>query len=231
MTDGTTGDVPPEQSRAIPTAIAAVILLSATSGVVDAVDFTRYGVFVANQTGNLVIIFLGIFGEVAETRIPESATSLIMFTVGVVATVAFRKVMKNGLVARGIGLGIEIVTILLSALLVVNITPGTRSVEVIALLAFGQGVQAVVFTHAMGVAVSTTVINTAIVRSVNEFFQHQPLAGFITIGTPMGYAAGALIGSVFYRVNYWLPLVLAALITASASIVLGRARHRGLDVG
>jgi uncharacterized membrane protein YoaK (UPF0700 family) len=49
----------PRRSLAL-AAIALVPLLSAASGAVDAVAYLRYDVFVANQTGNLAFIALGI---------------------------------------------------------------------------------------------------------------------------------------------------------------------------
>lgn len=52
---------PPEgdaDTRFAGPAFAIVMLLAATSGIVDSIAFARFGVFVANQTGNLVIVTL-----------------------------------------------------------------------------------------------------------------------------------------------------------------------------
>ena len=61
---------------------AIVVLLSATSGIVDAVALSRFGVFVANQTGNLVIVSLSLAKEQpVETQI-ASVLALLTFTIG-----------------------------------------------------------------------------------------------------------------------------------------------------
>jgi uncharacterized membrane protein YoaK (UPF0700 family) len=209
---------------------AIVVLLSATSGIVDAVAFARFGVFVANQTGNLVIVSLSLAREQpVETRI-ASVLALGTFTIGVFLAVLLRKVLLRRMPqarTRVVMLSLEAILIALTGLGVV--IWGTKQFAYLAvvMLSLSQSIQAAVVTRIIGLAVQTVVINTALVQSAEAWAVGRRRAAAIAFGTPIGYLLGAFIGAILLRFPPPTALM-SALITAAAALITAHViRVRG----
>ena len=225
---------PPLQSRWVPAAIAVVLLLSMTSGVVDAISYLRFQVFVANQTGNLVIAALSFTDQIDESARIPSLIALAFFVVGVFLAVLLRDRCRDrgmaDIVRRELLLAIEVGLIGVAAILV--LASGDRDVSYasIAILSLGQGFQAVVITRIIGVVVQTVVINAAVVASVEELAARRYRAALITIGTPVGYLVGVFLGAAILSVSAPAALGFAALTAFAATLVVHRVVKHGGEV-
>ena len=220
-------------SRFAGSVFAIVVLLSATSGIVDAVAFARFGVFVANQTGNLVIVALSLAREQpVETQI-ASVLALVTFTIGVFAAVLLRRALLPRLGqprVRVVMLGIEAVLIAITGLGVVLWGAKGFAFAAVILLSLSQAIQAAVVTRIIGIAVQTVVINTALVQSAEAWSAGRRRASAIAFGTPIGYMVGAFAGALLLRFPPPTAL-LTALVTAGAALAVAHAiRVRGASI-
>lgn len=211
-------------------AVLLVFTLAAASGGIDVVAYLRYDVFVANQTGNLVIISLGITQGGTSDPVLPSLVSLIAFMLAVFATAAMRrwltgrgwtdqKVRHRALMVEAIMLAIAALLILIHADDNVQVRYG-----VIALLAISQGIQAVVLVRALGVAVQTVAINGPLVSTLNMAAQGQRYRALVAGAAPLGYALGAGGGALLQIVSSGLTLVVAASF-GIAAVFLGQWYH------
>ena len=212
---------------------AIVVLLSATSGIVDAVAFERFGVFVANQTGNLVIIALGLAKEQSlETRV-ASVIALVTFTVGVFVAVKFRKILRKHMPqsrARVIMLAIEATLIAIAGLCVLIWGEQQAAFVAVFLLSLAQAFQAAVITRIVGLAIQTVVINTALVQSAEAWVGGRKRASTIAFGTPIGYLIGAFAGALLLRFPPPTALWSALLTAAAATAIAHRIRLAGANI-
>ncbi len=213
--------------------VTLVLLLAAASGGIDVVAYLRYDVFVANQTGNLIIISLGITqGEQRDPVLP-SIVSLAAFMLAVLITARIRRV----LVDRNIGeqrvrhqaLITEAVLLVFAALIIVVGFDSNGDVRygVIALLAASQGIQAVVLVRVLGVAVQTVAINGPLVSTLNLAAEGRRWRAIVAGAAPIGYAIGAGSGALLQIVSSGLTLVVSAVFGIAAVFV--GARYRELD--
>lgn len=212
---------------------AIVVLLSGTSGIVDAVAFERFGVFVANQTGNLVIVALGLAREQAlETRI-ASIVALVTFTFGVFLAVQLRKFLRRSMPmarVRVIMLGIEASLIAVVGLGVAIWGAQQIAYLAVALLSLSQAIQAAVITRIVGLAVQTVVINTALVQSAEAWAQGRRRASSIAFGTPIGYLLGAFAGALLLRLPAPTALMSALVTTFAATAIAHQIRVLGARI-
>lgn len=214
----------------VTSAVLLVLMLAAASGGIDVVAYLRYDVFVANQTGNLVIISLGITQGGQSDPVLPSLVSLLAFMVAVFGTAA----MRRWLVGRGStdqrvrhrALMLEAALLAIAALLI--LIHADEHVEVrygvIALLAISQGIQAVVLVRALGVAVQTVAINGPLVSTLNMAAQGQRYRALVAGAAPVGYAIGAGGGALLQIVSSGLTLVVSASF-GIAAVFLGQRYH------
>lgn len=215
--------------RYVPHVFALVLLLSATSGSVDAVAYARFGVFVANQTGNLVIVVLSVLEDNRDRQFEASLVSLVTFTAAVFAAVYLRRMLArrmDGLRVRYIMLSIECALIIIVALGIVFLGTASVTLGSIALLAASQGVQAVVLTRVAGLLVSTVVINVALVQAARAWSEGLRVAGFIALATPLGYLIGVSLALIPLNTLPALALC-GAVCTALIALVIVRQAWRG----
>lgn len=212
--------------------MAVVLLLSATSGIVDAVAYLRYHVFVANQTGNLVIVSLSFVDTNLESARVPSLVGLTAFTIGVFMAVGIR----NLLAARGVKahhirqwfLGTEVLLILVPAVLAIWGLDLTYSLLSIALLSLSQAIQGIVITRFVGYAVQTVVINNAIIAAAEGAGQRDMKAAFVPLSTLAGYAGGAAVGAALLLNRApGIPLLCAVATAFAAAVIVRRVRIKG----
>jgi len=212
---------------------AIVMLLSATSGIVDAVAFSRFGVFVANQTGNLVIVSLSLAREQPVQTQIASVLALVTFTVGVFIAVLIRRALLRRLSqarTRVVMLSAEAALIALTGVGVVIWGTERFAYVAVVMLSLSQAIQAAVVTRIIGLAVQTVVINTALVQSAEAWALGRRRAAAIAFGTPIGYLIGAFAGALLLRFPPPTAL-LSALVTAAAALAIAHViRVRGAAI-
>lgn len=220
--------------RAFATPIfAIVVLLSATSGIVDSIAFERFGVFVANQTGNLVVIALSLAGEQRATTLTACAIALVSFTAGVFIAILMRREMRKrfGIPrARVLTLAIESSLIAITSIGVFVWGTATFAYAAVALLSLSQAFQAAVVTRIVGIVLQTVVINAALVQSAEAWSTGRRRAGAIAFGTPIGYLLGAFAGALLMRSSVHAALFSAVFTAAAATVIAYRIEVRGATI-
>ena len=224
------GDV--ERSLAGPL-FAIVVLLAATSGIVDAIAFARFGVFVANQTGNLVIITLSLTGEQRASTLTACGIALIAFTVGVFIAILIRKALRRRMGiprARVITLVIESGLIILTSVGVLVWGDVEFAYAAVLLLSLSQAFQAAVVTRIVGMAIQTVVINTSLVQSAEAWSMGRRRAAAIAFGTPIGYLLGAFVAALLLKSSAHAALFAGVATAGSATVIAYRIQARGADI-
>ena len=212
---------------------AIVVLLAATSGIVDAIAFTRFGVFVANQTGNLVIITLSLTGEQKASTLTACGIALISFTVGVFAAILLRRALRRrmGITrARAITLVIESGLIVLTSIGVLVWGDVEFAYAAVLLLSLSQAFQAAVVTRIVGMAIQTVVINTSLVQSAEALSMGRRRAAAIAFGTPIGYLLGAFVAALLLKSSAHAALFAGVATAGAATLIAYRIQARGATI-
>ena len=212
---------------------AIVVLLAATSGIVDAIAFARFGVFVANQTGNLVIITLSLTGEQKASTLAACAVALLAFTVGVFIAILIRKALRRRMGiprARVITLIIESGLIIVTSMGVLVWGDREFAYAAILLLSLSQAFQAAVVTRIVGMAIQTVVINTSIVQSAEAWSLGRRRAAAIAFGTPIGYLLGAFVAALLLKSSAPAALFAGVATAGFATVIAYRVQVRGARI-
>ncbi|HET7901933.1 MAG TPA: YoaK family protein [Candidatus Nanopelagicales bacterium] len=225
-------------------AVSITALLAAVSGCVDVVSLVYAEVFVANQTGNLVVVAAASLSDT--DRVWLALTALVAFTLGVLLAAVGRRGLRSRFgqrAARETLLVVEVVLVLVAGVLVWHDPLAThpRLLVPIALLALAQGIQAVLLTRLLGRGVRTVAVTgpltDALVGAVESagtpMAQRDPARrGLlrIAVATPAGYALGALLGALVVRNGLHLGLAVAVLLAIVAAVLARRVEHLGLDL-
>lgn len=212
---------------------AIVVLLAATSGIVDAIAFARFGVFVANQTGNLVIITLSLTGEQRASTLTACGIALVTFTVGVFVAILIRRAVRTKMgVPRA-----RVVTLIIESALIIVTSVGVLvwgdvefAYAAVLLLSLSQAFQAVVVTRIVGMAIQTVVINTSIVQSAEAWSMGRRRAAAIAFGTPIGYLLGALVAALLLKSSAHAALFAGVATAGAATVIAYRIQARGATI-
>lgn len=210
----------------------ALLILTFTTGVVDAVSYLGLGhVFTANMTGNIVLLGFGIAGS-GGLPVISPLVSLGAFLLG--AVIGGRRV--TGL-ARGKpehlarALAIEVAMVGLAALLAlaIDVRPNQFSGDlVIALLALGMGVRNATVRR-IGVADLTT---TVLTMTLTGLAADSPPAHGSGAGSArrvlavLAMLTGAIAGALLLNASLALPLAAAAVLAALTWVVYVPAARR-----
>ena len=212
---------------------AIVVLLAATSGIVDAIAFARFGVFVANQTGNLVIITLSLTGEQKASTLTACGIALIAFTVGVFIAILIRKALRKRMGiprARMLTLVIESGLIVITSFGVLVWGDVEFAYAAVLLLSLSQAFQAAVVTRIVGMAIQTVVINTSIVQSAEAWSIGRRRAAAIAFGTPIGYLLGAFVAALLLKSSAHAALFAGVATAGAATVIAYRIQARGARI-
>ncbi|MFN8167480.1 MAG: YoaK family protein [Candidatus Nanopelagicales bacterium] len=224
-------------------AVALTATLAAVSGAVDVVSLVYAEVFVANQTGNLVVVAAASLSS--PDRVALALTALLFFTVGVVLAAFIRRGLlpRMSLTAvRETQLGVELVLIV-GAGVILYATPADHGLYLLApigLLALAQGIQAVMITRVLGRGVRTVAVTgpltDAIVGGVEAWGRPKPSGGprrrllLLAVATPAGYAVGAALGALAVRAGAHVGLVAAVVLALVAAVIARGVEVRGADI-
>jgi uncharacterized membrane protein YoaK (UPF0700 family) len=221
--------------------LLAAIALAGAAGFVDAHVFVHVTqVFVANMSGNLVL--LGIF--VGDAHWPEVAAHLVaiaLFTAGVAAGTAVHDRRRAAGLPLRPDLLLVVEAILLLGVLLLGVIDGpdrpstvdAMDVPVLALGAFAMGLQTLVIGRVGSVAVTTTYETGAVARVGQESAlaarapesqrRARHLATVKVLGTiVLGYVGGAAAASAASSSPAWL-LVPIAVVGGLAVLLRPRA--------
>jgi uncharacterized membrane protein YoaK (UPF0700 family) len=194
-----------------------LLILTATTGVIDAVSYLGLGrVFSANMTGNVVLLGFGIAGTgglpVLAPLISAAAFLLGAAAGGVLARTSER---RRGQVSAALGIEVALIAVAAGFAAVVHVRAGHASGDVvIALLALGMGVRNAT-VRGLGVPDMTTTVLTMTLTALSA---DSRLAGGTGKGTARRTAAvlamlgGAVVGALAIKSSLILPLVLAAAL-------------------
>jgi uncharacterized membrane protein YoaK (UPF0700 family) len=225
-------------------AVSITALLAGVSGCVDVVSLVYAEVFVANQTGNLVVVAASSLSD--GNRVWLALTALIAFTAGVLLAAVGRRGLRTRFgqrAARETLLVVEVVLVVVAGVLVWRDPLAThpRLLLPIGLLALAQGIQAVLLTRLLGRGVRTVAVTgpltDAIVGSVEAAgtprAERDPARrGLmrIAIATPAGYALGAALGALVVRTGLHLGLAVGVVLALVAAVLARRVERHGLDL-
>jgi uncharacterized membrane protein YoaK (UPF0700 family) len=212
---------------------AIIVLLAATSGIVDAIAFARFGVFVANQTGNLVIVTLSLTGEQKASTLTACGIALISFTAGVFLAVLIRKALRRRMGiprARMMTLVVESALIAVTSVGVLVWGDVNFAYAAVMLLSLSQAFQAAVVTRIVGMAIQTVVINTSLVQSAEALSTGRRRAAAIAFGTPTGYLLGAFVAALLLRTSAHAALLAGVATAGAATAIAYRIQVRGATI-
>jgi uncharacterized membrane protein YoaK (UPF0700 family) len=201
-----------------------LIVLTATTGIIDAVSYLGLGhVFSANMTGNVVLLGFGIAGTAGLPTIAPLISALA-FMVGSVA--GGRLAVASGerrrrQVITAIMAEVALVAIAATFAAAVAVEPNQATGDtVIALLALAMGMRNAT-VRGLGVPDLTTTVLTLTLTALSA---ESPLGGGSGKGTTRRAGAvvamlmGAIVGALAVKSSLVLPLVLAALLALAALI-------------
>jgi uncharacterized membrane protein YoaK (UPF0700 family) len=203
--------------------LAALMSLTVVSGLVDAISYLGLGhVFTANMTGNVVVLGFAAAGA-AGFSVEATLTSLLVFLAGAALTGrAARRITdrRHLLLAT---MAVEAVLVGAAAVVAFVVgTPGSgwARYTVIAILAFAMGMRNAT-VRKLGVRDMTT---TVLTQTLTGLASESSLAGGGSprsgrrAGAVIAMLAGAAVGALmFLRVDAALPLLTAAVLTASTA--------------
>lgn len=221
---------------------AVALVLAVITGYVDAVGFTHmFAVFVANQSGNVILFGIGL-GDLTWEAIWRPALSMTGFVMGVAIGLLLARRIRDGRRAPTL-LALEAVVLVAVAAgagdLAGRTEPyhGARGVVLLALSAFAMGVQTDVIRRVASVSVPTTYSSGTIMKIGDELagaVVHARLSpaarhALVVFGSiVVAYVAGAALGSAIvdeWGHGLWVGAGLCALI----ALWLWRAPLRVVD--
>ncbi len=205
--------------------LAFGVALAAIAGYVDAIGFTRlFGVFPANQSGNVVLFGIAL-GDGSGSGAWRPALAMVAFAAGVVLSYRAGRRLPE-VHRRWALLTVEAIALALLALVVGEGLPahapmdGGKEVLALALAAAAMGIQTDVLRQVSGVAISTTYQSGALVRLSESAADAGSGAGadaarhaLTVVATVMaGYVGGAALGTLVARHwggALWVPVLVA----------------------
>ncbi|MFF5201417.1 YoaK family protein [Micromonospora parva] len=214
--------------------LLVLALTTGTAGFVDAFAFLHYGAFVANQSGNAVLLGIGLAGRHAAW--PESAASLVAFAVGTGVVSQVRTAPGRwSQSSRGLACTVLAMALwtALNVLLDYGRQGGPARVGLAAAGGLAMGALATLFARTAGITTAVT-YQSGTVAKLGERIGRW-LVGPDTgrsrarQGTFLGllaltcYAAGGGLGTVAQQQPLWVP-AWGTLALASLSLLLRTGR-------
>jgi uncharacterized membrane protein YoaK (UPF0700 family) len=222
---------PGERTRAH---LAIAAALAAVAGCVDAVFFGRIAeVFPANQSGNAVLLGIGI-GDGSAGDAWRPAVSIVGFGLGVTAAVVMRSRVRQRrrapmLIAVEFAFLAPIAVVLVGTPRPADELAGGASGILLIATAISMGIQTEVIGRVAGVSVATTYQSGAIARIGELAAQRNrtvALPGLAVLGVVLGgYVTGAALGAATadWGGTLLVPLAVLALLAITLTIVESRS--------
>ena len=208
--------------------VTALLVLTAVTGLVDAVSYLRLGhVFVANMTGN--VVFLGFsIDPAAGLSAVASIIAIAGFVLGALAGGRIAHALAGARPARWLTLafGVEAAVLAVVAVLVgVGVLPmtGHGNYATIAVLAIALGVQNSTVRHLGAPDLTTTVLTLTITGlAADSALAHGPGAKpHRRLGSIAAMLAGAAAGAAILQWSSTAVVALAAVLVAAVAVAFG----------
>ncbi|WP_431783710.1 YoaK family protein [Streptomyces chumphonensis] len=207
-----------------PRVLAGLLVLTATSGMVDVVGFLALGrVFCALTTGNVLFLGLALAGE-AQLAVTTTGLALLAFVVGILTGNRLIDVVtaRGGRWFRG-AVGAEALLLLVGAAvawrLAAETTPqvGGRHLAVVALLATAMGVRAATTLKTAVPGHSTILVTTTLALLFREGHGTRAERRNWALAV-VSLGAGAAAGGLLLEVAVSLPIAVAAACAAVVAV-------------
>ena len=193
--------------------LVALALTTVVAGLVDAFTLLRYGVFTANQSGNIVHVGMGLSGRFPQW--PAALASIVAFGAGGALAARLRRSHRDSPPARELVGVIVAVTLWSVADVLLESGQGDRGRQagLAALAAVSLGILALLFARTAGVMTTTTYQTSTVLSAA------QGLSDWIGRGDRSrrasrrwrlgligicGYALGGAIGALIQRSPAWV---------------------------
>jgi uncharacterized membrane protein YoaK (UPF0700 family) len=210
----------------------ALLVLTFTTGLVDAVSFLALGrVFTANMTGNVILLGFGIAGS-GGLPVVAPLISLVSFLLGAVGggTLVRRMAERHPeLVARALAIEVALIAVASVVAAAASVHPGNASAYVlIALLALAMGVRNAVVRRIAVPDLTTTVLTMTMTGLAAD---SRPAGGtgkgsirrFMAVLTML---LGALVGALLLKASPFVPLTAAAALALATWLLYVPAARR-----
>ena len=218
--------------------VAAV--LAVVAGCVDAVCFGPvFDVFPANQSGNAVLLGIGV-GRLSGAGAWPPAVAILGFAAGVTAATILRARVAQAwravlLLILEIALLLPLATVLATMTRPFDDLTGPESGALLVLTAIAMGLQTEVIVRVAGVGVATTYQTGAIARlaeSAGQRATRQPggdgaPSGFVALGLVLlAYVGGAALGAALrdWDGAMFVPVGIVVAIAATVAVAPPRLR-------
>ncbi len=206
----------------------ALLLLTFTTGLVDAVSFVGIGrVFTANMTGNVALLGFGL-GGAAQLPVLAPLVSLVAFLIGAGAGGALAARLGSRRREHiGAALAAEVTLITIATVIAAAVrihVGGASGLAVIVLLALAMGVRNATMRHVGVVDLTTTVLTGTLTNLAAglPIFGGSGKATARRLFTVLALLLGALTGAVLLQVTLVLAMASAAALAAASWLVLLR---------
>ncbi|SDE49681.1 YoaK family protein [Pseudonocardia oroxyli] len=213
-----------------------LLLLTLVTGVIDAVSLLALGrVFVANMTGNVVIMGFAVAG-VPEFSLLTSCVALAAFLIGAAAagTLVERLPSRGELLRLAIGAEIVLLALCLAIVLVWPPGPGASSrastVIAAAVAALAMGLQNAVARRIAVPDLNTSVISMSMVGLAADYRHLRRQTVYRRAAAVLALLVGATVGALIVRTAGPAPaLALILALLAVAGITAHLLLRRGPD--
>lgn len=209
--------------------LVALALTAAVSGLIDAFTLLHYGVFTANQSGNIVHVGMGLSGSFPQWR--AALASIVGFGVGGALAGPLRRARRR---PRPVGelVGV-IVAVALWSVADIVLASGSHDaayrILLAALAAVGLGILAMLFLRIAGIKTTTTYQTSTVLNAAQGLSDwiggkgrrgsvpaRRWMLGLLGIGC---YGAGGGAGALAQRSPAWVfALAISVLATLLATV-------------
>jgi uncharacterized membrane protein YoaK (UPF0700 family) len=220
--------MPPAKPPAPRAVVLALVALTFTTGLVDAVSFLGLGrVFCANMTGNVVLLGFGLAGSDGLPVLAPLA-SLGAFVLGAALAGALlrRRAASGPPGPLDLARALAVEGVLAAAATVILIVdPGLAAGTftagvVIALLASSMGIRNAVVRKLAVPELTTTVLTMTVTGLAADGTTAAPGAHGRRLAAVAAMLLGALVGALFVKSTLWPPLALTAATAAALAVWL-----------
>lgn len=205
-----------------------LVLLTIMTGLVDSVSFLELGnVFVANMTGNIIFLGLGLGGSGTEILLTTVSTGFFCLGAVLGGHLAFIRLVHRGRLL-GAATATQAGALVVAAVIVANLghRPEPGRLATIAVLAVSMGWQYAIVRRLEVPDLRTVVVTTTLTSLVAE--RGESGARFARRGLSiaallLGAAIGALlIRNVSVSAPLWCAAVLLAVVAVASFVAAGR---------
>jgi uncharacterized membrane protein YoaK (UPF0700 family) len=207
--------------------MAVLLLLAASSGLVDAASYLDLGhTFVANMTGNVVFVGFVLAGATGLSPI-SSAIAVVSFFTGAVVSGRIARLRPSAsrldLLRATTAVELCLVLLAIGIALAAGLRPGASGRAIVALLALAMGMQGATTNRLRVPGVNSTVVLTTMLATLATTSRAAGGTGAdngrraAVIATML---AGAFVGALLaLHAAQWAPLALAASALAIALLI------------